>query len=80
METPLRPDPIPPANWKHADYLQCCVYLSDEGVPTKIGKSVGRGEESEKMFALAMKMCFDPHKNVKVGVVCTYLMREYQPR
>ena len=33
------------------------MYLSDEGVPTKIGKSVGRGEESEKMFALAMKMC-----------------------
>ena len=52
------------------------MYLSDEGVTTKIGKSVGRGEESEKMFALAMKMCFDPHKNVKVGVVCTYLMRE----
>ena len=67
VEMPIQIDPILPANWKRADHLQCCLYMSDDGAHTKSSGSMGKEENSKKMFALAMKMQFQPIKNVKVS-------------
>nr|XP_054759186.1 autophagy-related protein 2 homolog B-like [Lytechinus pictus] len=49
------------------DHMKCCLYLSDDGVSTKTGGSVGKGGNSLHMVSLAMKNSFDPVGNVKTS-------------
>ncbi|XP_022099406.1 autophagy-related protein 2 homolog B-like isoform X2 [Acanthaster planci] len=65
VDSPLQTGPLPHATWAPPDHLQCCIYLSDGGVPSKLGGSVGNGAGSSNMVALAMKMFFNTETNIK---------------
>ncbi|XP_071797968.1 autophagy-related protein 2 homolog A-like isoform X2 [Asterias amurensis] len=65
VDSALQNDPVPPATWAPPNHLKCCLYLSDNGVATKLSGSVGHGTGSQNMLALALKMCFNPEINIK---------------
>ena len=48
------------------DHLQPTIYLSDEGVYTKLRGKVGRGGDSQDMLSLAIKIKSESFRDIKV--------------